>query len=115
MTIRTFFVQQMLLSDKKKISSFGRTVAEIFNFYSGKVTFGPPCISIAIPKLLLLFFRKFIIKKSTIQLPFSFSTLEIFVSSFPFFRSINTDSLCRTALLQYFSVKRQSHVLIFFH
>ena len=32
------------LSQKKKISSFGRTVAEIFNFYSGKVTFGPPCI-----------------------------------------------------------------------
>ena len=33
------------LSNKKKISSFGRTVAEILNFYSGKVTYGPPCIS----------------------------------------------------------------------
>ena len=32
------------LSNKKKISSFGRTVAEILNFYSGKVTYGPPCM-----------------------------------------------------------------------
>ena len=38
-----FCAADALLSDKKKISSFSRTVAEIFNFYSGKVTFGPPC------------------------------------------------------------------------
>jgi hypothetical protein len=28
----------------KKMSLFARAVTEIFNFLSGKVTFGPPCI-----------------------------------------------------------------------
>ena len=41
---RLFCAADVPLSNKKKNSAFGRTIVEIFNFYSGKVTFGPPCI-----------------------------------------------------------------------
>ena len=33
------------LSNEKKSSPFGWTIEKIFNFYYGKATFGPPCIS----------------------------------------------------------------------
>ncbi len=53
----------------EKISSFVRAIVEIFNFYFGCVTYGPPCIELTILIVGALTVIELIVSLSTVSLP----------------------------------------------